>query len=179
VQEPGNSPLSSFSHHLFEPQRLLVLLRLAAAHQQCVEPDKTPALRTFCDVLDPAISAEMTLPRAKPLGIDRLAGMASVADIMVAGHCPPANSKFVQELSGITEVNLGSGAIDGHIAGMDHEIGMLVGDPGRKRHPIVGEIWLALAEMRVGNLNNSRWLTFRSNPTFADKISRYPRRTGF
>src|SRR5262249_22560706 len=85
VQEPGNPPLSCFGHHLFEPQRLLVLLRLAAARQYRVESDKTPVLRTFCDIFDPAIWAEMTLPRAKPLRIDRLVDMPRVADIMVAG----------------------------------------------------------------------------------------------
>jgi hypothetical protein len=155
VQEPGNPALSCFGHHLFEPQRLLVLLRLAAAHQQRVESDQTPALRTFCDIFDPAIWAEMTMPRAQPLGIDWLAGMISVADIMVAGHRPPAESKFVHQLSRVTEIDFDSGAIDGHIAGMDQEIGMLVGDPCREWRPIVGKMWLVLAQMRVRNLNNS------------------------
>src|SRR5439155_4302695 len=43
-QEPGNPPLSCFGHHLFQPQRLLVLLRFAAAHQHHVESDKTPRI---------------------------------------------------------------------------------------------------------------------------------------
>src|SRR5262249_16682159 len=100
VQEPGNPPLSCFGHHLFEPLRLLVLFRLAAAHQHHVESDKTPALRTFCDIFDPAIWAEMTPPRAKPLGIDSLPAMPRVADIVVAGDRPLADSKFVHQLSG-------------------------------------------------------------------------------
>jgi hypothetical protein len=120
-----------FGHHLLEPQRLLVLLRLAAAHQHHVEPDKTPALRTFCDIFDPAIWAEMTLPRAKPLTIDWLVGMTRVADVMVARHRPPADSEFVHQLSGVTKVNFDSGAIAGHIAGMDYEVGML----GRRSTP--------------------------------------------
>jgi hypothetical protein len=37
---------------------------------------------------------------------------------------------------------------------MDYEIGMLVGNPRRKQRPIVGEMWLVLAQMRVG-MNNS------------------------
>ena len=127
VQEPGNPPLSRFGHHLFEPQRLLVLLRLAAARQHHVKSDKTPVLRTFCDIFDPAIRAEMSLPRAEPLGIDRLVGMLRVADIMVAGDRPPAGSEFVHQLGGEAEVSFDPGAISGHIAGMDHEIGMLVG----------------------------------------------------
>jgi hypothetical protein len=97
----------------------------------------------------------MTLPRAKPLGIDWLAGIPSVADIMVAGDRPPAGSEFVQQVGGEAEVSFDSGAIDSHIAGMDHKIGMLVGDPRRERRPIVEEMWLVPAQMRVGNLNNS------------------------
>jgi hypothetical protein len=38
---------------------------------------------------------------------------------------------------------------------MDHEIGMLVGDPRREQRSVVGEMWLDLAQMRVGNLNKS------------------------
>ena len=47
------------------------------------------------------------------------------------------------------------GAIERHIAGMDDEIGMLVGDPRRERRPIVDQMWLVPAQMRVGNLDNS------------------------
>ena len=97
----------------------------------------------------------MTLPRAKALGIDWLAGMPRVADIMVAGHRPPPDSEFVHQLSGVAEVNFDSRAIESHIAGMDHEIGMLVGDPRREQRPVVGEMWLVLTQMRVGNLNKS------------------------
>jgi hypothetical protein len=81
------------------------------AHQHHIESDKTPALRIFCDLFDPTIWAEMTLPRAKALGIDWLAGMTRVADIMVAGHRPPPDSEFVHQLSGVAEVNFDSGAI--------------------------------------------------------------------
>ena len=97
----------------------------------------------------------MTPPRAKPLGIDWLAGIPSVADIVVAGDRPPADSEFVHQVGGEAEVSFGSGAIDSHITGMDHETGMLVGDPCRERRPIVDEKWLVPAQMRVGNLNNS------------------------
>jgi hypothetical protein len=38
---------------------------------------------------------------------------------------------------------------------MDHEIGMLVGDPHREQRLVVGEMWLVLAQMRAGNLNSS------------------------
>ena len=82
-------------------------------------------LLALCDIFDPAIWAEMTLPRAKPFGIDRLVGMPRVADIMVAGDRPPADSEFVHQLGGEPEVSFDPGAIGGHIAGMDHEIGML------------------------------------------------------
>ena len=81
--------------------------------------------------------------------------MPSVADIVVAGDRPPADSEFVHQMGGEAEVSFDSGAIHSHIAGMDHEIGMLVGDPCRERRPIVGEKWLVPAQMRVGNLNNS------------------------
>jgi len=134
---------------------LLVLLRLAAARQHHVESEKTPVLRTFCDIFDPAIWAKMTLPRAKPLGIDRLVGMPRVADIMVAGDRPPADSEFVHQLGGEAEVSFDPGAIGSHITGMDHEIGMLVGYPCGERRPIADEMWLVRAQMSVGNLNNS------------------------
>ena len=134
---------------------MLVLLRLAATRQHHVESDKTPVLRTFCDIFDPAIWAEMTPPRAKPLGIDRLVGMPRVADIMVAGDRPPADSEFVHQVGGRAEVSFYTGAIHSHIPGMDHQIGMLASDPRRKRRPIVEEMWLVPAQMRVGNLNNS------------------------
>jgi hypothetical protein len=62
------------------------------------------------------------------------------------------------------------GTIDGHIAGMNHNIGMLVSDPRRKRRPIVEEISLVPVQMRVGDLNNSHQRPFRSNPNFADNI---------
>lgn len=74
---------------------------------------------------------------------------------MVAGDRPPADSEFVHQLGGEAEVSFDLGAIGGHIAGMDHEIGMLVGDPRRERRPIADEMWLVRAQMRVGNLNNS------------------------
>ena len=92
----------------------------------------------------------MAPPRAKPIGIDRLTGMPSVADIVVAGDRPPAGSEFVHQMGGVAEVSFDAGAIDGHIAGMDHEVGVLVGDPRRERRPIVGEMWLVPAQMRVG-----------------------------
>jgi hypothetical protein len=152
---PGNPPLSCFGHDLFEPQRLLVLLRLAAAHQQRVESDKTPALRTLYNIFDPAIWAEMTLPRAKPLGIDWLAGMPSVADIMVAGDRPPAGSEFVQQVCGEAEVSFDSGAIDSHIAGMDHKIGCWSAIHAASGAQLSKKMWLVPAQMRVGNLNNS------------------------
>jgi len=152
VQEPGNPPLSCFGHHLFEPERLLVLFRLAAAHQHHVESDKTPTLRTSCDIFDPAIWAKMTLPCPQAPGIDWLAGMTSLADIMVAGDRPPADPEFVHQVGGEAEVSFDSGAIGSHIAGMDHEIGLLVGDPCRERRPIVDETWLVPAQMRVGLL---------------------------
>src|SRR5262249_9960509 len=120
-----------------------------------VESDQTPALRTFCDIFNPVIWAEMTLPRAKPLGIDWLAGMTRVADIMVARDRPPADAEFVHQLGGQAEVSFDAGAIVSHITSIDHEIGMLVGDPRRERCPIVEHIWLVPAQMRVGNLNNS------------------------
>lgn len=147
---------------------MLVLLRLAAAHQHHVESDKAPALRTFFDIFDPAIWAEMTPPCAKPLGIDWLAGMTRVADIMIAGDRPPADSEFVHQVGGEAEVSFHSGAIGSHITGMDDEIGMLVGDPCGERRPILEQMWLVPAQMRVGNLNNSHYPRLRSNPaTFA------------
>ena len=90
----------------------------------------------------------MTPPRAKPLAIDWLAGMTRVADIMVAGHRPPADSEFAHQVGGEAEVCFDSGAIRSHITGMDYKIGMLVGDPRRKRRPIVEEMWLVPAQMR-------------------------------
>jgi hypothetical protein len=97
--------------------------------------------------LDPATSVlDAVIQRAKSDGVDL---------VMVSGTPPPADSEFVHQSSGVTEVNFDSRAIESHIAGMDHEIGMLVGDPRREQRPVVGEMWLVLAQMRVGNLNKS------------------------
>ena len=74
---------------------------------------------------------------------------------MVAGDRPPADSEFVHQLGGEAEVSFDPGAIGGHIASMDHEIGMLVGDPCGERRPILDVKCLVRAQMRVGNLNNS------------------------
>jgi len=51
-------------------------------------------------------------------------------------------------MGGEAEVSFDSGAIRSYIAGMNYEIGMLVGDPRRKRRPIVEEMWLVPAQMR-------------------------------
>jgi len=81
--------------------------------------------------------------------------MTSVADIMVAGDRPPADSEFVNQVGGEAEFSFDSGAIGSHITGMDHRIRMLVGDPCGEQRPIVDEKWLVPAQMRVGNRNKS------------------------
>ena len=88
---------------------------------------------------------------------------------MVAGDRPPADSEFVHQLGGEAEVSFDPGAIESHIAGMDDEIGMLVGDPRRERGPIVDEMWLVRAQMRVGNLDNSHSALLRSNPGISEQ----------
>ena len=50
---------------------------------------------------------------------------------------------MIHQSSSVTEANFDSRAIESHITGMDHEIGMLVGDPCRERRPIVGESGLS------------------------------------
>jgi hypothetical protein len=98
---------------------------------------------------------------------------------MVAGDRPPADSEFVHQLGGEAEVSFDPGAIGGHIAGMDHEIGMLVGDPCRERPPIGDEMWLVPAQMRVGNLNNSHEPPFGRTRLSRITVSRHPPRSGF
>jgi hypothetical protein len=83
-----------------------------------------------------------------------LACIPSVTDIMVAGDNPPADSEFVHQMAAEAEVSFESGPIESHIASMNHEIGMLGGDPRCEWRPIVEENWLVLAQMRVGNLHN-------------------------
>jgi hypothetical protein len=95
--------------------------------------------------------------------------MPVVADIMVAGHRAPADAEFVQQTGAIGKIGLDRGAVDGDVAGMDHEIGVSCSDPRRKRRPIVGKMPLAGAEMRVRNLDYSHWCFFRRREICASR----------
>jgi len=53
------------------------------------------------------------------------------------------------------EIVLGIRAVNGQVAGMDHQIGPLGRDPCRERRPVAGEMPLLTAKMRVGNLDHS------------------------
>src|SRR6266481_3498063 len=95
----------------------------------------------------------MGAPTCQPLAVDRLARVPHIADIMIAGHRPKGHSQVTHQASGVSQIFLDIGAVDGDIAGMDHEVGALGGDPRRERRPIVSEMRLARAQMRVRDLN--------------------------
>jgi hypothetical protein len=79
--------------------------------------------------------------------------MSHIADIVIAGNRAKANAEAAHQLGGISQIVFGIGAVDRHVAGMDDEIGPLVGNPCRERRPIVSEMRLAAAEMRVRDLD--------------------------
>jgi hypothetical protein len=162
VQEPSEPAIFRLVHGLREPAELRLLLRIAAAEQQCVETDQTPTL----DVLEPAVRADMLAPSGEPLGIDWLMAMAGVADVVIARHRPPSPPEVSHQSGAVLQVVRGSGAVDGEIAGVDHEIGPLGRDPFGHRRPVVSEMRFFPTEMGIGNLNESDHLGVTA-PNFA------------
>jgi hypothetical protein len=82
--------------------------------------------------------------------------MACVADIVVAGHRAKPHPQPAHQLGAIAHVFLDIGAIHGDVAGMDDKVWALISDPARERCPIVGEMRLAGAQMRVRDLNEAK-----------------------
>jgi hypothetical protein len=95
----------------------------------------------------------MSPPPLQPLVVDRLKTVAGIADIVIAGHRAEPHPQSAHQLSGMLQVRLDLGAVDRDVAGVDDEIGALLGNPAGKRGPIVGEMRLAGAQMRVGDLD--------------------------
>jgi hypothetical protein len=107
----------------------------------------------------------MGAPPGQPIIADGLALMPGIADIMIAGNRAKANTEATHHLGRIPHVVLDIGAVDRDVAGMDDEIGALPGDPHRERRPIIREMPLAGAQMRVGDLNYSHSAPHRKVPT--------------
>jgi hypothetical protein len=82
--------------------------------------------------------------------------MACVADIVVAGHRAKPHPQPAHQLGAIAHVFLDIGAIHSDVAGMDDKVWALISDPARERCPIVGEMRLAGAQMRVRDLNEAK-----------------------
>jgi len=95
----------------------------------------------------------MSAPSLQPRAGHRLARVPGVADVMIAGNRAKSNAEAVHQLARIFQVFLDIGAVDRDVAGMDDEIGALRRDPLSERRPIIGEMRLAGAQMRVGDLD--------------------------
>ena len=149
MEKPGDVPPSGLVRDRLKPICLNGFLALSAAKQQRIEPDQTPVL----DILNPPVEAEMGAPALEPLIIDGLMSVAGVADIMVAGRRAKPHSQPAQQLGAIAPVPFDTGAIHSDVAGMDDEVGALLGDPAGERRSIVGEMRLARAQMGVRDLN--------------------------
>src|SRR5271170_5762660 len=153
VKKPGNRPTGRLRHDRVEPGVLRRLLRQAAVEQHGVEPDDAPTPGVLVDIFDPPVGAEMEMPAGQAFAVDRLTRVGGIADIVVARDRAPAHPQITQQPGGIDHVVVDLGPIDGDIAGMNDEIRALPGNPSRERRPVVGEMRLAPAQMRVGDLN--------------------------
>lgn len=71
---------------------------------------------------------------------------------MIAGHGTKPRAQAAHKLGAVPQIRLDLGAVDRDVAGVDDEIGALLGDPAGERRPIVGEMRLAGAQMRVRDL---------------------------
>jgi hypothetical protein len=79
--------------------------------------------------------------------------VSSIPDIVIAGNRAKGHAEAAHQLGCVTQIVLDIRAVDGDVPGMDDEIGVLCGDPRRKRRPIVGKMSFAAAEMRVRDLD--------------------------
>jgi hypothetical protein len=150
VQEPRDLPRRRLRQHVPEPSGLGGIVGGAEPEDERVEADEAPA----GDILDPPILAEAGTPAGEPRAVDRLARVARFTDIVVAGNGAPACRQARKKFGGIGEVLLDLGAVDGHVAGVDDEIGPLGRDPLRERRPVVGEMRFLPAQMRIGDLDD-------------------------
>src|SRR6516162_6561183 len=149
VQEPDDPAALGVRRHCLKPGRLDRLLAQPAAEHQRVETDQAPAL----DILDPPILAKMEAPAGQAFFVYRLARMARLADIVVARDRAKPHSQFAQQTGGIGQIVFNPGAVNSDVAGMDDEIRTLRIDPSCERRPVIGEMRLSPAQMRVGDLN--------------------------
>ena len=87
----------------------------------------------------------MGAPALEPLITDRLMVVTCISDIVVAGHRAKPHSQPAHQFGAIPQIFLDIGAVHGHVARMDDEVGALFGDPTGERRPIVGEMRLTRA----------------------------------
>src|SRR6516162_1581047 len=149
MEESGDSQSLGIAHDRIEPVGLTRLLALAAAEEHGIEPDQAAVL----DILDPPVRTEMGTPAPEPLFTDWLAVVTRISDIMVAGHRAKPHAQTVHQLSGIPQILFDIRPVHGDVPRMDDEVGALLDDPTGERRPVVGEMHLAWAQMRVGDLN--------------------------
>ena len=95
----------------------------------------------------------MAAPALQPRLVDRLMAVAGIPDIVVAGDRAKPHPQAAQELGCMAQVFFDIGAVDGDVAGMDDEVRALLADPTGERRPVVGEMRLPGAQMRVRDLN--------------------------
>ena len=151
MQKPANLPAPSFAHGNIEPGGLGCLLTMAAAEEHRIEADKPKSF----NILNPTVRTEVGAPPREPLVADGLSGVSGVADIVVAGNGEDTHTEGLHQLGRVLQVFLGVGAVHGDVPGVDDEVGVLCGDPGCERRPILCEMRLTGAQMRVRNLDYS------------------------
>lgn len=102
----------------------------------------------------PAVRTDMTTPAHQALRIDRLVALGKMADIVIARKTENAHWKLVQAGAAEQKVSLYVCAIDGQVAGVNDEIGLLLIDPGNEWFPVAIEVRLNGAEVGICNLND-------------------------
>src|SRR5215472_5484375 len=95
----------------------------------------------------------MAAPALQPRLVDRLMVVSRIPDIMVAGYRAKPHSQAAHQLGGRAQVFFEIGAVDGDVAAVDDEVRTLLADPTGERRPVVGEMRLTGAQMRVRDLN--------------------------
>ncbi len=131
-----------------EPGKLVRLLGAARAAEQAIDADEAPVAA----ILQPAVGADEAAPAREPRRVDWLARAWQVPDVVVAGQAQDRYRQPPDQFGREIEVLVVVGAIDRQVPGVDHEVRGEVGDPTRERLPVVVEVGLRRAEMRVGDL---------------------------
>src|ERR1700730_5076145 len=95
----------------------------------------------------------MGTPAQEALIVDRLTIATGIADIVIAGHGTKPRAQAAHKLGAVPQICLDISAVPGDVAGIDDAIGALFGYPSGERGAVVGEMRLARAQMRVGDVD--------------------------